>query len=92
MLKIQLVTILGILGCVGQSFANDIYHVDKVLDNGYYIINGLEWQPHANCKTLREGDKVSFLEGNPNGDCVTATILDINSRTNCKLWCKDSNY
>lgn len=76
---------------MGTSFAKDTFEVDKVLDNGYYIINGLEWQPHSNCKTLRPGDKVTFTEGNANGDCVSAIIFDHNSNTNCKLWCKDNN-
>lgn len=83
---------LGLLGVSGMSQAADTYQVDKVLNNGYYIINGLEWQAHANCKTLQPGDKVTFVEGNANGDCVSAIILDHNSNTNCKLWCKDNNY
>ncbi len=87
--KLLLLPVL--LGLASNSFAQDSFEVNKVLDNGYYIINGLEWQPHSNCKTLRPGDKVSFLEGNSNGDCVSAIILDHNSNTKCKLWCKDNN-
>lgn len=91
LLKSKLFLLLVILGATDTGFANDTFEVDKVLDNGYYIINGLEWQAHSNCKTLRPGDKVSFLEGNSNGDCVSAIILDHNSNTKCKLWCKDNN-
>jgi hypothetical protein len=92
LLKNRLFILLVLLGCFDSSFAKDTYEVDKVLDNGYYIINGLEWKPHANCRTLKPGDKVSFIEGNANGDCVSAIILDHNSNSNCKLWCKDDNY
>lgn len=80
-----------VLGFINTSIASDTFEVDKVLGNGYYIINGLEWQAHSNCKTLKVGDKVSFVEGNSNGDCVSAIVFDHNSNTNCKLWCKDNN-
>jgi hypothetical protein len=91
LLKNRLLILMVLLGFFHCSFANEIYEVDKVLDNGYYIINGLEWQPHENCRTLKPGDKVTFLEGNANGDCVSAIIVDLNSNSNCKLWCKDEN-
>ncbi|MGD9591440.1 MAG: hypothetical protein AB7V32_02855 [Candidatus Berkiella sp.] len=73
----------------GWSAGNeDTFQVEKVLDNGYYIINGVAWQPHTSCKTLKKGDDVRFVEGNIDGECVSATIIDLNSQTTCKLWCK----
>jgi hypothetical protein len=92
LLKNRLFILLALLGCFQSSFAKDTFEVDKVLGNGHYIINGLEWEAHANCRTLKAGDKVSFIEGNSNGDCVSAIIHDQNSNSNCKLWCKDENY
>jgi len=89
LLKKTLIILLALLGCSHISFAATIYEVDKVLDNGYYIINGLEWKPHTSCRTLQQGDKVSFIEGNANGECVSAIIRDHNSNSNCKLWCND---
>lgn len=83
--------LLILLSYTNIGFADDTYEVDKVLDNGYYIINGLVWEPHNNCPTLREGDPVTFVEGSPNGNCVSAIILDHNSNTNCKLWCKEDD-
>lgn len=68
-----------------------VYEVDKVLDNGYYIINGVSWKPHTSCRTLAQGDKVDFINGNPNGECVTATIIDLNSNTKCLLWCETND-
>ncbi len=71
--------------CLGNTSE---YEVEKVLDNGYYIINGVSWKPHTSCRTLAKGDRVKFVNGNPNGECVTATIIDLNSNSTCLLWCE----
>lgn len=74
--------------CLGATSG---YEVEKVLDNGYYIINGVSWKPHTSCRTLEKGDKVTFVNGNPNGECVTATIIDHNSNSKCLLWCETND-
>ncbi len=90
-MKKQFLLFLAFFSFAGSGFSADnagVYQVEKVLDNGYYIINGVPWQPHTSCKTLKEGDEVKFLEGNIDGECVSATIRDLNSKTTCQLWCK----
>lgn len=72
-----------------NSFAANEFEVEKVLESGDYVINGVSWKPHTSCSSLKKGDKVSFTNGNANGQCVTATIMDKNSNTTCKLWCED---
>lgn len=82
------------LGYANSIFAAEInvqtYEVEKVLNNGYYIINGVTFKPHTTCKMLEKGDKVKFIIGSPNGDCVSATISDLRTHSTCLLFCEEA--
>ncbi len=83
---------LGILVYASSTVAADdkqVYEVDKVLSNGYYIINGVTFKPHSACKMLQKNDKVKFIHGSPNGDCVSAKIADLRSNSTCLLFCDE---
>lgn len=64
------------------------YEVQKVLNHGEYIINGMEWKPKNSCPGIKKGDKVKFIQGNTNGNCVSAEIMNQNSNSTCKVWCE----
>lgn len=71
---------------------NTQYKVEKLLSSGDYVINGVAWRPKSVCPHIHKGDKVSFVHGNANGNCVLATISknanDSREKT-CELWCDD---
>lgn len=93
MTKKQYVMFLGMLIYASSTIATEInsqvYEVEKVLNNGYYIINGVTFKPHTTCKMLEKGDKVKFTVGSPNGDCVSATISNLRTHSTCRLFCAE---
>lgn len=87
MRKLLLATLF--LGCSTSIFAADSFEITGIEPDGALMINGMLWKPHTACKGLQKGDRVIFIEGNENGDCVSATISDVNKKISCKLWCED---
>lgn len=93
-MKKQYFMFLGMLAYTSSTFAAQsnmqIYEVEKVLSNGYYIINGITFRPHTACNMLQKNDKVKFIKGSPNGDCVSATIADLRTHSTCLLFCEEA--
>ena len=94
-MKKECFLILGLITYASSTFAagnnTQIYEVDKVLSNGYYIINGITFRPHTSCKMLAKNDKVKFTNGSPTGNCVSATIYDLRTNSSCQLFCEEDS-
>ncbi|MGD9591439.1 MAG: hypothetical protein AB7V32_02850 [Candidatus Berkiella sp.] len=88
-MKIGYLILLFIIGFNSCCFAADNYKVEKVVMKNHYIINGSHWKMKGHCAAFHKGDKVTFVKGNANGKCVSATVLHQKSNSTCNLWCFD---
>ncbi len=80
------------LGLANSAFAAFEYKVEKVLNNGDYIINGLHWKAHSECAAWKKGDKITFLTKPAHSKCVATSVVHQNSNVTCKLWCSDNTH
>ena len=65
------------------SYEIEVSHNDEL-----FIINGEKFEAKTYCFNMEEGDKVIFLEGNPNGVCVSAELLNLRTKNTCRVWCE----
>lgn len=89
--KIIFVTLV-FFALTNKAFAIFEYKIEKVLDNGDYIINGLHWKAHSECKAWKKGDKITFSNKDAHGKCIITSVLHQNSKATCKLWCSDNMH
>ena len=61
----------------------ELYHNDEL-----FVINGERYEAQTYCFDIEEDDPVVFLEGSAIGACASAEILNLRTRTTCKVWCE----
>ncbi len=91
-LKTICFAILVLYGLANSAFAAFEYKVEKVLNKGDYIINGLHWKAQSECVAWKKGDKISFLNKPAHSKCVVTSVVHQNSKSSCKLWCSDNMH
>lgn len=65
------------------SYEIEVSHNDEL-----FIINNEKFEAKTYCFNMKEGDKVIFLEGSPNGVCVSAELLNLRTKNICRVWCE----
>lgn len=65
------------------SYEIEVSHKDEL-----FIINGEKFEAKTYCFNMKEGDKIIFLEGSPNGVCVSAELLNLRTKNTCHVWCE----
>lgn len=64
------------------------YAVEASVNDETFIINGEIFKAKTYCFGIDKGDHVIFLEGSPNGVCVSATFVEVGSGRECRVWCE----
>ena len=70
------------------AHAEEIYQVESASNNEYIMINGMSFAAKSDCHEYTFGDQVVFLDGNPDGSCTEATILNLRTNQACSVWCQ----
>jgi hypothetical protein len=87
--------LLGLAGALGlllsiasNAMALEQYEIEGAINDEWFIINDEKFQAKTYCLGWDEEDQVVFLEGSPNGACVSATLYNITRRQDCGVWCE----
>ena len=73
---------------LSHAYGATKYYVEFSHNDELFIINGETYEAKTYCFSIEEGDPVIFLEGSPLGVCVSATILNLRTERECRLWCE----
>ncbi|MBR7003112.1 MAG: hypothetical protein IKI11_10715 [Neisseriaceae bacterium] len=65
-----------------------IYYIQFSHDDELFIINDEKFEAKTYCFNMEEGDPVIFIDGNANGVCVSAEILNLRTKEVCSVWCE----
>ena len=64
------------------------YYIEHSHNDELFIINGEKYEAQTYCFNMEEDDPVVFLEGSAFGACASAEILNLRTRTVCRVWCE----
>ena len=64
------------------------YYVEVSHNDEFFIINGSQYSAQTYCLDIEEDDPVIFLEGNADGLCTSAEIINLRTKQTCELWCE----
>ena len=53
-----------------------------------FLINGEVFEAQTYCLGWDEGERVIFIEGDPNGACASAILYNIDRKEKCEVWCE----
>jgi hypothetical protein len=81
-------TLLFLLSLHSSAHATNTYEIQATGNDEFFIINGEKFRAKTYCFGWDEGDKVIFIEGNPNGTCVSAKLYNVNNEKTCKVYCE----
>lgn len=71
-----------------EKARNRFYLVDDVLSKSErFLINGQIFEAISPCSKVYKGDKVVFVEGDPNGNCALAKFIDAKTKEHCEVFC-----
>ncbi len=84
----KIIFALIILMTVPIAHADEIYQVESASNDQYLIINGTNFAAKSYCHDYQFGDEVVFLDGDPNGSCTEALILNLRTNQACSTWCE----
>lgn len=84
----KLILLITLFFFNNAAFSATEYLVEKAVKDETFIINGEVFKAKTFCMDLHEGNKVIFIDGSPLGVCVSARVLNLNSKTTCDLWCE----
>ena len=70
------------------ALAAQEYYIQIAHDDDFFLINNEKFSAKTYCFNFNEGDRVIFIEGEPNGICASATFYDFNNRESCEVWCE----
>lgn len=73
---------------ISTSFARESYTIEVAHNDEFFIINGEKFESKTYCLGWDEGDEVVFIEGSPFGACVSATLVNIDKKEKCEVWCE----
>jgi hypothetical protein len=65
------------------SYPIQVSHNDEL-----FIINGEKFEATTYCFNMLEGDPIIFLDGSPLGVCVSAELLNLRTKQECRVWCE----
>jgi ribosomal protein S17 len=85
---IKFILILILVSLAVNSYALETYEIEHNIDDEVFVINDEKFEAKTYCFNMNEGDEVIFIEGNPNGTCVSAEIYDVTSGKKCEVWCE----
>ena len=68
--------------------AATMYEIEVSYNDEFFIINGEKYEAKVYCFNMEAGDPVIFLDGSPLGACVSASLLNLNTRDICEVWCE----
>lgn len=75
-----------------KSYENDpqlaIYRIAAAHNDETFIINGEKFEAKTYCLSWEVGEQILFVDGNPNGVCVTATLVNVDRNETCEVWCE----
>ena len=83
----MLAILLTAISCTATSSA-DVYEIQVSKDDEIFVINDEVFKAKTYCFNMLPGDQVIFLDGSPNGACVSAEILNLRTKDRCNLWCE----
>ena len=73
------------------TFAAMQYRIQVAHDDTFFIINNEKFSAQS-CCFASDGfdvdDWVVFIDGDPYGSCVSATIANTSTGATCDLWCE----
>ena len=72
----------------GAALALEEYSIEAAINDEWFIINGEKYQAQTYCLGWEEGETVAFIEGSPFGACATATLVNIDRKETCEVWCE----
>ena len=64
------------------------YEIEVAHNDELFIINDERFEAKLYCFGWYKGDKIIFLDGNPNGVCTSATLYNITRDKSCEVWCE----
>ena len=64
------------------------YEIEAAVDDEKIIINGEVFEAQTYCLGWDKGERVIFLESDPNGACATATLYNLDRKEQCEVWCE----
>ena len=71
-----------------SAYAIDIYEIEVAYNDEFFIINDEKFEAKSYCLGWEEGDQVIFLDGDPNGICVSAVLYSKTRHEVCEVWCE----
>jgi hypothetical protein len=72
----------------GSRTPRGSYEIEVSYKDDFFIINGSKFGAQTACSDMDQGDFVVFLEGDPNGACASAVLLNLRTREKCEVWCE----
>lgn len=66
--------------------AAERFEIQTAVNDETFIINGNKFDAKTYCIGWDEGDQVIFLDGDPNGYSVSATLFNLNRNEKCEVW------
>jgi len=76
------------LSAAHAAHAATVYEIEAAVNDEKFIINGNLYEAKTYCLGWAEGDQVIFVEGSPNGICVSAILFNVNRNESCRVWCE----
>lgn len=67
--------------------ADEFYEIEDTVGDQVFTINSVRFTAQTICPDMQLFDKVSFIEGNAQGSCFTAKILNNRTQQVCEAWC-----
>ncbi len=84
--------ILGAMTLFCFSFLNansaQTYEIQNSSNDETFVINGEVFKAKTYCFSFNKGDKVIFVDGNANGACASAKIINLRNSKECRVWCE----
>jgi hypothetical protein len=71
-----------------RAYALETYVIEVSHNDELFIINGEKFEAQSYCFDVEAGDPVVFIDGSPNGVCVSATVLNLRTQEKCDVWCE----
>ena len=68
---------------VQEGYPIEVAHNDEL-----FIINGEKYEAKTYCLGWEQGEHVLFIEGSALGACASATLLNIERKEVCEVWCE----
>lgn len=70
------------------SLKKNVYEIEIAHNDELFVINGEKFSAQTYCLGWYEGDKVMFINGDANGICTTAKLLNLRNEKICTVWCE----